>query len=50
VPFKVVPVAGFDDIVGANDNFVQSRNEVPCSPYFFGRVMVMGVDKVNSVD
>lgn len=26
--FKVVPVAGYDDIVAANDNFLQGRNEV----------------------
>jgi hypothetical protein len=28
LPFKVVPVAGYDDIVAANDNFLQGRNEV----------------------
>lgn len=28
VPFKVVPVAGYEDIVAANDTFLQGRLEV----------------------
>lgn len=28
LPFKVVPVAGYDDIVAANDNFLQGRDQV----------------------
>lgn len=28
MPFKVVPVAGYDDIVAANDLFIQGRNEI----------------------
>lgn len=40
LPFKVVPVAGYDDIVAANDNFLQGRDQVILDSFTYGNLNV----------